>query len=426
MLQGKKLINSLNVLINSDFNTLIQKLGKIPEVRKQKSYEIKDVLSGALALFILKCESRNCYNNLRNNPAFGDNYEQAFNVKLPHGDTIERVLRSSDPKLLEDIKAQEVTRLIRKKIFKQHRLHGEYYTVAIDATGMCSYKQRHCPHCLHKTSKKGKTTYFHYVLEAKLVSSDGHAISIASEFVENPDGEEYVKQDCELKAFQRLATKIKNYFPRLPICLLLDGLYPNKNVFETCNQNSWAFIVTLKESSLKTFQRQVDKVSTNTAHTELNQGNWKVKRDYRYVNGLTYAKQKYAYIECIEKKSHPCKEKEDSIKKFAFITNLNQDASSIQITLAIGRLRWKIENEGFNIQKNNGYGLKHKYSRNNYLAMQNYYHLMQLAHMITQFVIRMPQIKTILQQGTKLTEKSLWGDMKSILTILKLNMTQLE
>ncbi|RLC74380.1 MAG: hypothetical protein DRJ03_17950 [Chloroflexi bacterium] len=28
-----------------------------------------------------------------------------------------------------------------------------------------------------------------------------------------------------------------------------------------------------------------------------------------------------------------------------------------------GRLRWKIENEGFNVQKNGGYGLEHAYTR---------------------------------------------------------------
>jgi hypothetical protein len=80
--------------------------------------------------------------------------------------------------------------------------------VAVDATGVMSFQERHCEHCLTKTSKNGKTTYFHYVLEAKLVTSAGHAISLATEWVENPVGE-FDKQDCERKAFLRLAEKIK-------------------------------------------------------------------------------------------------------------------------------------------------------------------------------------------------------------------------
>jgi hypothetical protein len=29
-----------------------------------------------------------------------------------------------------------------------------------------------------------------------------------------------------------------------------------------------------------------------------------------------------------------------------------------------GRLRWRIENEGFNVQKNGGYNLEHAYTKN--------------------------------------------------------------
>ena len=48
--------------------------------------------------------------------------------------------------------------------------------------------------------------------------------SIASETIENSDAcvsqtAEAVKQDCESKAFVRLAAKIKKKFPRLPITL---------------------------------------------------------------------------------------------------------------------------------------------------------------------------------------------------------------
>ncbi len=51
-----------------------------------------------------------------------------------------------------------------------------------------------------------------------------------------------------------------------------------------------------------------------------------------------------------------------------------------------GRLRWKIENEGFNTQKNLGYNLKHKYSRVSWLAAKNYYQCLQIGHLINQLV----------------------------------------
>jgi hypothetical protein len=66
------------------------------------------------------------------------------------------------------------------------------------------------------------TLYYHPVLEAKLVTANGFSFSVMSEFIENVDLSAD-KQDCERKAFYRLAKRLKARFPRWPICLLLDG-----------------------------------------------------------------------------------------------------------------------------------------------------------------------------------------------------------
>ena len=49
------------------------------------------------------------------------------------------------------------------------------------------------------------------------------------------------------------------------------------------------------------------------------------------------------------------------------------------------RLRWKIENEGFNIQKNRGFNLEHPYSQNE-ISMKNFYLLLQIAYIISQLM----------------------------------------
>ena len=53
----------------------------------------------------------------------------------------------------------------------------------------------------------------------------------------------------------RLAAALKKIFPRLPICILADGLYPNKTFMQTCKGNEWEYIVMLKDDSLKTLQQ---------------------------------------------------------------------------------------------------------------------------------------------------------------------------
>lgn len=53
-------------------------------------------------------------------------------------------------------------------------------------------------------------------------------IPLMSEFLSYTEGDiDTNKQDCELKAFKRLARRLKSAFKRLPVMVLLDGLYPN-------------------------------------------------------------------------------------------------------------------------------------------------------------------------------------------------------
>jgi hypothetical protein len=82
----------------------------------------------------------------------------------------------------------------------------------MDGTGTISFDHPHCPHCLTRT-RNGKTIYYHPVLEAKLLTSNGFAFSLMTEFIGNP-AQRVTKQDCELKAFYRLAERLKIHFPR--------------------------------------------------------------------------------------------------------------------------------------------------------------------------------------------------------------------
>ena len=50
-----------------------------------------------------------------------------------------------------------------------------------------------------------------------------------------------------------------------------------------------------------------------------------------------------------------------------------------------GRIRWKIENEGFNVQKNGGFNLEHAYTRDP-VASKVFYFLLQIAHLIAQLI----------------------------------------
>jgi len=71
-----------------------------------------------------------------------------------------------------------------------------------------------------------------------------------------------LKQDCERKAFKRLAQKIKESYPRLPICILGDRLYACAPVFQTCEDNKWGYLIRFKDGSITTLAG----VSVNPGH----------------------------------------------------------------------------------------------------------------------------------------------------------------
>jgi hypothetical protein len=107
-------------------------------------------------------------------------------------------------------------------------------------------------------SKSGKVTWFHNVLEAKLVTPEGFCISLSTEWIKNPQVE-FNKQDCQLKAFGRLAEKIKKIHPRMKICTVADGLYPQQIFFEIYEQKNWKWILTFQNGNLPSIWSQVIK-----------------------------------------------------------------------------------------------------------------------------------------------------------------------
>lgn len=70
---------------------------------------------------------------------------------------------------------------------------------------------------------------------------------------------------------------------------------------------------------------------------------------------------------------------------FLFLTNLPLQHTNAQETAELGRRRWKMENEGFNTQKRQGYNLEHPYSKD-YEALKNHYYLIQIGHMIASWI----------------------------------------
>ena len=297
---------------------------------------------------------------------------------LPHGVTINELLEKLDPEELENIQKGIAYSMIRRKTFDDARVLKRWQVI-VDATELDEgYKKKnegYLSRCYNKGEKNEFTKYHRSVLEAKIYLGNNLVCSIASEPIENSDeyvnqSEEAIKQDCESKAFVRLAAKIKKKFPRLPIVISADGLYVTQRVLQICKEYQWDYIIRYKEGCASSIAKEYRALpEVEKSGTDIEFQNDIMFQDFD-VN-LVYYKDK--------RKS----DGEERITEFAWITSIRITKTNAKKIVRAGRNRWKIENQGFNRQKHWQGNIEHACSWNE-RAQKNHYLMEQIADFMKQ------------------------------------------
>ena len=367
------ILKDLVTIIKQYFSELIDKFEGLTDIRNQSYVKYKMKVIFIVRLLGLMCKMKSMQGMTRelNTKESIENIAQICNLELeeiPHCDTINE--------------------LIRGKIIQKYKIRDRYYHIVVDGTGLATSRKKYNENCLvkNKTDKKGNEyqEYSTYVLEAKLVVGE-MVFSIGSEFVENTRENE-TKQDCEIKAFKRLAEKIKNEYPKLKILISGDALYASKPVMDICKENGWKYIIRFKEGSIPSLYEEFE--------TVVAEANESTKANYEYVTGLYYGEEKINVIKYTDVKKKT---------EFVYITDLPITNKNIENTIKVGKNRWKIENEGFNIQKNGTFDIGHLYSKNQ-TAIKVHYLMIQIAHILRQMVEK--GVKEIKELKLKLKEIS--------------------
>ena len=380
-------------IIKQYFPELINKFEGLTDLRHQSYIKYKMRVIFIVRLMGLMCEIKTMHELTRefNTKEAINNIAKVCGLKLeeiPHCDTINEIFKKVKVEEMEDIRKYMIVRMIRGKMLERFKIRGRYYHIVVDGTGLAASKKRYNKNCLvrNKVDKEGKEykEYSTYVLEAKLVVG-GMVFSIGSEFVEN-ETENVSKQDCEIKAFKRLAEKIKKEYPRLKIIISGDALYANKSVMDICEEKGWKYIIRFKEGSIPSLYKEFETIVRTDNESKIDK--------YSYVTKLDYQSRKTNIIKYKDKKKG---------KEFIYMTDLPITNKNIKETIYLGRQRWKIENEGFNTQKNGTFDIGHLYSKDS-TAIKVHYLMIQIAHIIRQLLEK--GIKEIKELGLKIKEIS--------------------
>jgi hypothetical protein len=213
-----------------------------------------------------------------------------------------------------------------------------------------------------------------------------------SEFLSYTEGDQQTnKQDYEQKAFQRLAPRLKEHFSRLPILLLLDGLYPNGPILQLCRRYHWQYMIVLQDGSLPSVWEEVGGLRKLQTHNFLHRTWGNRKQHFWWVNDIEYyysenhrKKQIVHVVICEESWEELDPESAQIIQKcskHAWLSSSPLSRENVHERCNLGaRHRWGIEST-FLVEKCQGYQYEHCFSYN-WKAMKGYHFLMRLGHLI--------------------------------------------
>jgi hypothetical protein len=382
---------------------LLRRLGKIPDPRNPLliRHKLTVLLLYGIVMFGYQLTSRREANRTMSLPQYWENLQLLFPEleSLPHGDTLARLLARIEVDQIQESLITLVQQLIRKKKFSRYLISGAY-PIAVDGTQKLKRDWLCSEPCLERQVQRKqedgtsgtRPQYYVYVLEAKLALANGMTIPLFSEFLDYRAGDqEENKQDCEQKAFCRLAERLKEYFPRLPILLLLDGLYASGPVVEWCRRYHWQFMIVLQDQELPSVWEEFRGLGQLQRQNQLRR-NWGNRQQrFRWVNEIEYRygeqerkKQMLHVVLCEESWEELDVDSPEVVQKtarHAWISSAPLSRENVHERCNLGaRHRWGIE-EGILVEKHHGYQYEHSYSYN-WEALRGYHFLMHIAHLL--------------------------------------------
>lgn len=202
------------------------------------------------------------------------------------------------------------------------------------------------------------------------------------------------KQDCELKAFHRMAARLKKAFPRLPVTLLLDGLYANGPVIALCRKNRWEFMIVLQNGSLPSVWKEANalqKLHPDQTFTRMWKGRHQTfwfTNDIEYVYGMNSRLKQIVHVVVCEETWEEVNADAHVVtqtSRHAWLSSEPLHERNLHVRCnEMARSRWGLENDILQ-EKRQGYQYEHVFAYD-WNAMRGYHYLMHLAHLMNEIV----------------------------------------
>ena len=332
-----------------------------PDKRKSDGvYSMADIGMSAFSLFFMQSESFLDHQRALEERLAMSNCHSLFGMsKIPTDNHIRSMLDPVHPSHLQPAFDAALATLTDHGGLEDFQRLGGRCLIALDGTEYFCSQKLGCPNCQTRNRSNGRIESYHSMLAASLVAP-GHAkvLPLMPEFIVKPDGAE--KQDCERNAAKRWLAAHGERLKHLKPVFLGDDLFACQPIADAMIEAGGDFLLTAKPASHKALY---DFMAGATAeeHTVGDREGGKIRRRHlRWFNDVPLREGKDARL--VNWIGLTVTDSSGKVKyQSAFVTSLKVTKDNVAQIADCARARWKVENETFNVLKNNGYHLEHNF-----------------------------------------------------------------
>lgn len=317
------------------------------------SYSMHDIAMAAFSVFYTQNPSFLAHQKAMRQSKGKDNAQTLFGIQeIPCDNHIRDILDPVAPSYLSPVFDDVFGVLEKYDLLSPMLWYQDNLLIALDGTQYFSSKKINCPNC-STTERNGTVTYSHGVITPVIVNPDYNmAIALAPEFIVPQDGND--KQDCETNAGKRWLMTHADKFRKFRVTVLGDDLYCRQPMCQLVLSKGFNFLFVCKPDSHKTLYQWVELLEE---HGDLNplvitrwNGKYREIHTYKYANEVPLRDSADALtVNWVELTIS--KQDGEVLYQNAFATNLKITDHNVEILVAGGRCRWKIENENNNTLK---------------------------------------------------------------------------
>lgn len=374
---------------------ILKYIDEIKDPRRRHDYSMRYLIMSEMLMFLSEGKSQRFTETAFEDTKYLENISKIIKEKvekIPDAEIYTDVFSRIEKEEIEKFQYKINYHMIRNKIYEDSKILGKYNLV-LDATRFQKSHYEINKEWLNETIE-GKTIWYLSMLELKLVANN-MAISIMNEMIKNEDKKkeneteeeiknksiEEVKQDCELNASKRMLPKFRETYPRLPVRIIADSLYPSLSLIEMCETENIEYIFVLKDKKIPTLLKEfLTVISMPEGNREVIENQEKIILTM-WENEIDYREKKINIIRQIIKSK-----KTGKYSTWMWITNREITKKNLYKIIYCAKLRDYIENQGFREQKiTSGIDLEHVYSKN-INAIKVIYTIIQVTHLILQII----------------------------------------